>query len=96
MCGRMSITQPLEAMARLFDATPANDLPMVTNYNVCPTVNIHTVVSAQVTRHLKAMRWWFVPHWYLTMTDCPLLINAQSETLAENRLFEKPAGRDAV
>ena len=47
MCGRMSITQPLEAMARLFDATLANDLPVVPNYNVCPTVNIHTVVSAQ-------------------------------------------------
>ena len=90
MCGRMSITQPLEAMARLFDATPANDLPVVPNYNVCPTVNIHTVISAQGTRHLKAMRWGFVPHWYQTMTDGPLLINARSETLAE-----KPAFREA-
>ena len=90
MCGRMSITQPLEAMAQLFDATPANDLPVVPNYNVCPTVNIHTVVSAQGTRHLKAMRWGFVPHWYQTMTDGPLLINARSETLAE-----KPAFREA-
>jgi putative SOS response-associated peptidase YedK len=92
----MSITQPLEAMARLFDATLANDLPVVPNYNVCPTVNIHTVVSAQGTRHLKAMRWGFVPHWYQTMTDGPLLINADQKRLPRNRLFEKPAGRDAV
>ena len=90
MCGRMSITQPPEAMARLFDAAVANDLPVVPNYNVCPTVNIHTVTSAQGTRHLKAMRWGFVPHWYKSMTGGPLLINARSETIAE-----KPAFREA-
>ena len=59
MCGRMSITQPPEAMARLFEAAPANDLPVVPNYNVCPTVNIHTVTSTEGTRHLKGMRWGF-------------------------------------
>ena len=89
MCGRMSITQPLEAMARLFDATPVNDLPVVPNYNVCPTVNIHTVVSAQGTRHLKAMRWGFVPHWYQTLTDGPLLINARSETVQGKPTFRE-------
>jgi putative SOS response-associated peptidase YedK len=77
-------------MAQLFNATPANDLPTVPNYNVCPTVNIHTVTSDSGTRHLRAMRWGFLPHWYKKLTGGPLLINARSETIAE-----KPAFRDA-
>ena len=90
MCGRMAITVPLEAMAQLFNATPANDLPRVPNYNVCPTVNIHTVTSDGGTRHLKAMRWGFLPRWYKKLAGGPLLINARSETIAQ-----KPAFREA-
>ena len=90
MCGRMAITLPHEAMAQLFNATPANDLPTVPNYNVCPTVNIHTVTSDAGTRHLRAMRWGFLPRWYKKLTGGPLLINARSETIAE-----KPAFREA-
>ena len=90
MCGRMAITLPPEAMAQLFNATPTNDLPPVPNYNVCPTVNIPTVTSDSGTRHLRAMRWGFLPHWYKKLTGGPLLINARSETIAE-----KPAFREA-
>ena len=90
MCGRMAITLPPEAMAQLFNATPANDLPPLPNYNVCPTVNIPTVTSDSGTRHLRAMRWGFLPRWYKKLTGGPLLINARSETIAE-----KPAFREA-
>ncbi|MDB3929840.1 SOS response-associated peptidase [Paracoccaceae bacterium] len=90
MCGRMAITLPNEAMAQLFNATPANDLPLVPNYNVCPTVNVHTVTSDSGTRHIRAMRWGFMPRWSKKLTGGPLLINARSETIAE-----KPAFRDA-
>ena len=37
------------------------------------------------------MRWGFLPHWYKTPTDGPLLINARAETIAE-----KPAFRSAA
>jgi len=87
MCGRMAITLPSEAMTQLFSAAPANDLPPVPNYNVCPTVNIHTVTSDGGTRHLRPMRWGFMPHWYKTLTDGPLLINARSEKVAEKPAF---------
>ena len=87
MCGRMAITLPSEAMTQLFSAAPANDLPPVPNYNVCPTVNIHTVTSDDGTRYLRPMRWGFMPHWYKTLTDGPLLINARSETVAEKPAF---------
>ena len=87
MCGRMSITLPSEAMTKLFSAAPANDLPPVPNYNVCPTVNIHTVTSDGGTRHLRPMRCGFLPHWYKTLAGGPLLINARCETISEKPAF---------
>ncbi len=59
-------------------------------YNVCPTQEITTVLSGNDGRHLAPMRWGFLPHWYKTDRDGPLLINARAETIAE-----KPAFRSA-
>ena len=86
----MAITLPHEAMTQIFDAVASNDLPHVPNYNVCPTVQIHTVTSDDGARRLRPMRWGFIPRWYKAPNDGPLLINARSETIAE-----KPAFRDA-
>ncbi|MEO1397834.1 MAG: SOS response-associated peptidase [Pseudomonadota bacterium] len=87
MCGRFAITLPDEAMAQLFDAVPGNDLPSFERYNVCPTTPITTVVSSAGSRRLRVMRWGFLPHWYKTPTDGPLLINARAETIAEKPAF---------
>lgn len=80
-------------MARLFAAQPANDLPQVPNFNVCPTTQVHVVRVAETGRHLVPMRWGFLPHWYKTETGGPLLINARAETIAEKPAF-KSACRD--
>ncbi|GAA6206966.1 SOS response-associated peptidase [Cognatishimia sp. WU-CL00825] len=92
MCGRIANTLPSDAMAQLFSATPANNLPSVPNFNVCPTTGIHVVMgadpnSADSTRRLVQMRWGFIPHWYKAPNDGPLLINARAETLAEKPAF---------
>ena len=92
MCGRMAITLPPDAMAHLFAASPANDLPQVPNYNVCPTNQVHAVTSdADANRKLTAMRWGFIPHWYKKPNDGPLLINARAETIAEKPAFRAAA-----
>lgn len=95
MCGRFAITLPPEAMARMFDAVPANDLPPELTggprYNVCPTQTVAAVALAGGQRRLGPMRWGFIPKWYKTPTDGPLLFNARSETIAE-----KPAFREAA
>lgn len=92
MCGRMAITLPPDAMAQLFAAAPANDLPRVPNYNVCPTNDVHIITStSEGARKLEAMRWGFIPHWYKKPNDGPLLINARSETLAEKPAFRQAA-----
>ncbi len=89
MCGRFAITLPKDAMVQLFDAVPANDLPEGPVYNVCPTNTIAAVTGGEA-RRLQPMRWGFLPHWYKTPNDGPLLINARAETVAD-----KPAFRSA-
>ncbi|MBC2834265.1 SOS response-associated peptidase [Paragemmobacter straminiformis] len=91
MCGRFTITHPNEALAALFDALPGNDLPPVPRYNVCPTTPVAVVTSEGGARRLRAMRWGFIPGWYKTPADGPLIINARSDTVAV-----KPAFREAV
>ncbi|MGJ5618374.1 SOS response-associated peptidase [Sulfitobacter sp. MF3-043] len=92
MCGRMAVTLPHDAMSQLFAAAPANDLPKVPNFNVCPTTDVFVVTSDDGRhRRLSAMRWGLIPTWYKKPNDGPLLINARAETIAE-----KPAFRAAV
>jgi putative SOS response-associated peptidase YedK len=86
----LTLTHPNEALARLFDAHLGNDLPMGSNYNVCPT-NPVPVVTSDRGRRMRAMRWGFIPEWYKTPSDGPLIINARSDTIAH-----KPAFRQAV
>ena len=94
MCGRFTLTDPASAMARLFDAAPANDLPDGPRYNICPTQPVLAAVAGDPAggrRRLVAMRWGFLPSWYRSPTDGPLIINARSETVAT-----KPAFREAI
>ena len=90
MCGRFVLETPLKTTAENFNAQLARNLITVPNYNICPSENISVVVSNFGQRRLGQMRWGFIPHWYKSITDGPLLFNARAETLAE-----KPAFRDA-
>ncbi|HHS93779.1 MAG TPA: SOS response-associated peptidase [Rhodobacterales bacterium] len=90
MCGRMANTLPPDSVARLFQAAPANTLPPVPNYNICPTEDV-AVVTADPNRRLRPMRWGFVPRWYKGPSDGPLLINARSETIADKPAFAEAA-----
>ena len=91
MCGRFAITLPDDAMARAFQAQPANNLLAVPRFNICPTQPVATIISRDGARHMGPMRWGFVPHWYKRDNDGPLLINARAETIAT-----KPAFADAA
>lgn len=83
------MTLPNEAMAVLFDAALGNDLPVDTNYNVCPTNRIAVLTSDAGSRRLVAQRWGFIPHWYKAPNDGPLLINARGESVAKKPAFAK-------
>jgi putative SOS response-associated peptidase YedK len=87
MCGRFATTLPNDAMAQLFAAQPANNLPRTPSFNVCPTTQIHVVRPGATGRQLVSMRWGFVPHWYQRPSVGPLLINARAETIAQKPAF---------
>lgn len=91
MCGRFTLTHPNDALARLFDAAPANDLPQGPRFNICPTQPVAVVISAAGRRRIGPMRWGFLPEWYKSPTDGPLLINARADTLATKPAFRAAA-----
>ncbi len=91
MCGRFAIQQSNDELGQHFGAELASNLPTVPNYNICPTDIIPVVVSNGRVRRLGGMRWGFVPTWYQTPRDGPLIINARAESVAQ-----KPAFKDAV
>lgn len=74
-------------MAQLFAAQPANTLPDVPDFNVCPTNTVHAVQAGEGDRQLVPMRWGFLPQWYTAETAGPLLINARAETIAQKPAF---------
>ena len=81
------MTHPSDAMAQLFAAAPANDLPPVPRFNICPTQALGVVSAGAERRQYRPMRWGFLPHWYKTPADGPLLINARAETIAQKPAF---------
>ena len=91
MCGRIALTLPNDAMAQVFGAQPANDLPDPPRYNICPTQPVAAIVAGGGVRRMGPMRWGFLPSWYDSPTGGPLLINARAETIAD-----KPAFAQAV
>jgi putative SOS response-associated peptidase YedK len=97
MCGRFALTTPQAAVAELFGAAETEALAerlgnAGPRWNVCPTTWIPVVRTREDGgRDLTAMRWGFVPRWYKSPTDGPLLINARSETVAEKPAFRAAA-----
>lgn len=91
MCGRFALTLPDDAVARLFNARLGNDSATAQGQNICPTQAVLTILGRAGQRHAGPMRWGFLPHWYRSETDGPLLINARAETIAQ-----KPAFAQAV
>lgn len=92
MCGRFTLTHPNDALAGLFRAAPANDLPTTPRYNICPTQQVAAVITApEAGRRLLPMRWGFVPHWYKSPAEGPLLINARAESVAQKPAFRAAA-----
>ena len=88
MCGRFTITHPNEAIAALFDAVMGNDLPPSPRFNICPT-NPVAVITADQGRRLRSLRWGFLPGWYTSPTDGPLIINARADTIAVKSAFRQ-------
>jgi len=90
MCGRYSITTPVEAMRGLFGfAGPG--LNLQPRYNAAPTQALPVVrrvdAAAGDDRELVLLPWGLVPPWAKDIKIAARLINARAETVAEKPSF---------
>jgi len=91
MCGRYSITTPVEALARLFRfGGPLPNLPP--RYNVAPTQQVPIVRRAPANgeRELVQVRWGLIPFWAKDAKISYSLINARADGVDT-----KPSFREA-
>lgn len=87
MCGRYSLTTPLEAMRQIFGFVGGYNLPA--RYNIAPTQDVPVIVQAsgQAAPDLVTMRWGLVPSWAKDVSVGAKMINARTETAAEKPSF---------
>jgi putative SOS response-associated peptidase YedK len=89
MCGRYTLTSPLEALRDLFGISERPNL--AANYNIAPTHKVATVrIGDDGSRHFAWLAWGLVPSWAKELATSGPLINARGETVAS-----KPSFRDA-
>ncbi len=85
MCGRYSITSPVEALRGLFKFE--GPLPNLgPSYNVAPTQAVPIVRLDSGIRRLVFARWGLIPSWAKEVFPKPL-INARAETVAVKPSF---------
>lgn len=92
MCGRFSLSKPVEAVAGHFSVK--SETPLLPRYNIAPSQMI-AVIQKQPggpERQLSMMRWGLIPRWGKDSRIGFKLINARAETLTEKPAF-RPAYR---
>jgi putative SOS response-associated peptidase YedK len=100
MCGRYSLTTPVEGLRQLFAFPEQPNLQP--RYNIAPTQEVAVVRAAPPAgasdrpagadeggtgRHLVLLRWGLIPSWAKDPAIGARLINARAETLAEKPAF---------
>jgi len=84
MCGRFSLIQSADIIARTFELS---EVPEVTpRYNIAPTQQVATV-RQNSRRQFQWMRWGLIPSWAKDLSIGNRLINARAETLTEKPSF---------
>ncbi|TMU86842.1 SOS response-associated peptidase [Bacillus sp. BHET2] len=86
MCGRFSLTTPLEELVKqyLIDEFIEEWQP---RYNIAPSQKVLSLISHKGKRRAGSIKWGLVPHWADRKKWKPL-INARSETLKDKASFK--------
>ena len=89
MCGRYSLTTPLEGVREVFGFLEQPNL--APRYNIAPTQEVAAVRlgSEGHQRHFVWLKWGLIPSWAKEAAIGSRMINARSETLAEKPAFRK-------
>src|ERR671917_2228509 len=88
MCGRYTLTTPVERLAEEF-GFEASSVELPPNYNVAPTQQVAAVLEEGGERRLEVLRWGLIPSWADDPGIGSRMINARSETAPEKPSFRK-------
>lgn len=89
MCGRFTITDPLDEIIERFMASIADGFEYRPNYNAAPMQYIPTIIDSKNGNRLGAVRWGLVPSWAKDDKIGNKMINARAETLTEKTSFKR-------
>ncbi|KAA8782491.1 SOS response-associated peptidase [Paenibacillus amylolyticus] len=90
MCGRFTITDPLDAIMDRYMASIAEGFEYRPNYNAAPMQYIPTIIAGKDGKNkLGSLRWGLVPSWAKDDKIGNKMINARMETLAEKPAFKR-------
>lgn len=91
MCGRFSLTLPVEAMGRLFGVDPAEAVELAPRYNIAPSQPVAIVRrrGESAERELALVQWGFVPGWARDPGSIRQPINARGETVSAKPMFRE-------
>ena len=89
MCGRFTLTSPVDQIQDLFEVKALPELQA--RYNIAPTQEVLTLrLTDEGAREAVMMRWGLVPYWADDLSIGSRMINARAETVQS-----KSAYRDA-
>lgn len=92
MCGRYSLTTPLEALRHVFAFEGSPNL--APRYNIAPTQGAPVLRRHPDGRLLcHELRWGLIPSWSKDMSGAARMINARAETAAEKPAFRAAFAR---
>ena len=91
MCGRFSLTTPVEGIRRLFGFSQIPNLPA--RYNIAPTQAVLAVRAAAkggegAPPDAFMVRWGLIPSWAKEASIGARMINARAETITEKPAFK--------
>ncbi len=92
MCGRYSLSTPLEDLIEEFEVRTA-DLLLTPRFNIAPTDPAPVIVLGKEGRRLGLLRWGLVPWWADDPRIGARMINARSEGAATTPAFRDPFRR---
>ena len=86
MCGRYTLTTPLEGLRQLFELVERPNLQP--RYNIAPTQEVPLLrLDESGRRRLSMARWGLIPAWAKDRTVASRLINARSDGVADKPSF---------
>jgi putative SOS response-associated peptidase YedK len=86
MCGRYSLTTPVEALRRVFGFPEQPNL--APGYNIAPTQQVAALrLGEEGERHFVRLRWGLVPAWAKDLSIGARMINARAESAADKPAF---------